>query len=236
MKKVIYLLSILLCANFIACNDEAPMGLVIDKTSLECSYEQTAFEVMVKGVTDWQASSDQTWCEITNANATSGLLTLLVHENDSETNRTAHVRVSANSDEKTITIVQEGSSVSFYGLFTDRSCSALKPDVTIAEIEQISNEIIKGIATQLFNEEYEGAEFRIQQYEPYMPLDELQEYIGNDSPYSKFENPTGIRKKSNEEIHIFAEGIGTYDVRVLVANLGTHDGIRTPGTLSDMHV
>jgi len=120
--------------------------------------------------------------------------------------------------------IKKEREITVDAIFTDKSCSALKPNVTIEEIKKIDDEVLEGIAVLLLNEQYAEATYRIQQYEPYMPLDQLKAYLGNATPYSKFENPTGIRKKLNEDIYIFADGIGSYNVRVLVANLGTNDG------------
>lgn len=113
-------------------------------------------------------------------------------------------------------------------IFTDRSFSALQPNVTKEQIGRIEDPLIKSIATKLFNYSYTNAEYRIQHFEAYQPLDELRIEIGNQQIYSRFVNPTGIRIEAHKEITIYAEGIGKNNISVLVANhgrnLGTHPG------------
>lgn len=226
MKKCLCFWSLVFVITSFACKEELEDDYIeIVQAEYEVTSEENQIHIHVRGTDAWQASSDRAWCKIKEVVPKDGKLLLAVLENTLEESRTATITVSTKSASKTIEVVQKGKGkTDASDIFTDRSYSALKEGVTADQISSIKDDRLQSIARQLLNNQYKGAEYRIQKYEPYMPLDELKEYLGNARPYNKFENPTGIRISANEKVYIYAEGIGDKMVRVLVANHGTNDG------------
>ncbi|MDL2222624.1 M60 family metallopeptidase [Bacteroidales bacterium OttesenSCG-928-M11] len=89
-------------------------------------------------------------------------------------------------------------------IFTDFSCSEVKPDVTIEDIRQITDGFYKQLAADLYYDRYDGKEFRIQKYESYVnpTIDAAR---NKTSPYGRRDNPTGIFATAGESIVLFVE-------------------------------
>ncbi len=105
------------------------------------------------------------------------------------------------------------------GIFTDGSCSELKPEVTMAQINAMDNGFLKNVAYFLFTDNYEGEEFRIQEYGPYRPIDDLKKEL-KISGYSQFENPTGMFFDTGETAMVFLSGTEGRSVYLRVTNFG----------------
>jgi hypothetical protein len=226
MKNILGFLVLIIVTTSFACKDESENDYIeIAQVEYEVAADQNQIEITIKGTRSWEAASDQTWCRIEDVVPKEGKLLVVVMNNEQEESRQATITVATASASKEVKVVQKGKGkVDLSAIFTDRSYSVLKEGVTADQIDLIKDERLQSIAMQLLNKQYEGAEYRIQKYEPYMPLDDLKEYLGNARPYNKFENPTGIRIAANEMVHIYAEGIGDELVRILVANHGVNDG------------
>lgn len=86
-------------------------------------------------------------------------------------------------------------------IFTDLTCTELKPGVDDAAIEKLSSEYFKRIAYALKEDRY-GAwekEFRIQEYKAYSHAGQWSTLLQT-KRYTDLDNPTGISVKNGEEI------------------------------------
>ncbi|MGC3978594.1 MAG: M60 family metallopeptidase [Paludibacteraceae bacterium] len=92
-------------------------------------------------------------------------------------------------------------------LFTDRSCSELKTDVTQELINNCSAFVYKDIATKLLNNTYQK-EFRIDSFIAY-PNPSLDAATNKTAKYGVMDSPTGIAVMSNDTLLVFVEGIQT---------------------------
>lgn len=116
-------------------------------------------------------------------------------------------------------------------LFTDATCSELKPGVTQADIDACEYGFFRNIAASMLNDEY-PREFRIQEYKPY-PIPELISDPNKTGPYSQLDNPTGIAVAENEEVVILVGNTGSEILGLKIQNLdrpggdGYNDGSST---------
>jgi hypothetical protein len=91
-------------------------------------------------------------------------------------------------------------------VFTDETCSALRPDINRQTIDAIPNRFFRNIAVSLFEKNY-PAEFRIQEYKPY-PHPHKVAKANKTSTYSLLDNPTGIFVNEGEELVVFVGKTG----------------------------
>lgn len=85
-------------------------------------------------------------------------------------------------------------------VFTDATCSGLKPGVTVNEVAKIRNPFYKSLAEQLLVDTV-CADYRVQYYEAYPPIEETARKLKT-STYNSFENPTGIYFTEGEEVAV----------------------------------
>lgn len=85
-------------------------------------------------------------------------------------------------------------------IFADKLYSELKPGITQRQVDGIENRFFRSIAQSLLDGTY-NKEYRVQEYEPYRPLDDLAREMKT-SYYNSFENPTGIHFTPKEEVVI----------------------------------
>jgi len=86
-------------------------------------------------------------------------------------------------------------------VFTDATCSALKSNVTLKEIESIKIKEYRDLASELYNKDYKSKD-RVRDYFPYSkPLKVAEK--NKTSPYSLLDNPTGVYIHQNEDIVLF---------------------------------
>ena len=107
-------------------------------------------------------------------------------------------------------------------LFTDETCSELKPTVTEKEIEDCDYPFYKNLAFYLFHDKYD-TEFRVQEYKAF-PNPDDESKLNKTSSYSLMDNPTGISIKANEEVIIFAGDTHGQQVSVRLQNLDKPGG------------
>ncbi|MDR0421551.1 MAG: M60 family metallopeptidase, partial [Proteiniphilum sp.] len=107
-------------------------------------------------------------------------------------------------------------------LFTDPSCSALKPGITREVIELVSNNLYRNIAFDLFANRY-PAEFRIQEYSAW-PNPLVWEKVNKASSQSLLDNPTGIAVSQGEELVVFVGDTHGYNLSIKVQNLDKPGG------------
>lgn len=88
-------------------------------------------------------------------------------------------------------------SFDYKSIFKDLTCSELKPEITINDIDKISIPFYKNLATKLFQGEYDG-EYRVQLYRPYQhPTIHASKL--KTGKYSLQDNPTGIYYNNLDE-------------------------------------
>lgn len=102
----------------------------------------------------------------------------------------------------------EKRSIDGLDLFTDETCSELKPDVTLEDIRALdeSNEFLKKIAEFMLENNYPAE--RIQLYQPYLKTGVLAKRLKT-ANYNLFENPTGIYFKAAEKAVVFVQNTTT---------------------------
>lgn len=88
----------------------------------------------------------------------------------------------------------------FSDYFTDETCSELKDGITDADIENIPNDIIKQLAIELKNGNYDK-EFRVGSYRPYQHP-EVMAKLNKTAKYSLRDNPTGIWAQKGDEMYV----------------------------------
>lgn len=106
-------------------------------------------------------------------------------------------------------------------LFTDPSCSELKPGVVESDIQECAYSLYRNIAFYLFHQRY-PREFRIADFKAYPHPDaQAQSHLTN--PYSLLDNPTGIAVEKGEELVVMADLQGQR-VSIRVQNLDKPGG------------
>lgn len=108
-------------------------------------------------------------------------------------------------------------------LFTDQTCSELKPGVTEEEILNCSHSMYKNIAYFMYKDKY-PKEFRIAEFNAYPDPDEDRARNRNAFPYSLKDNPTGIVVEEGEDLVVFADLKGEKDLSILVQDLDVPGG------------
>jgi len=91
-------------------------------------------------------------------------------------------------------------------VFTDETCSELRPGTDRRNINAIENNFYRRLALSLFDNSYDK-EFRVQEYKPY-PRPETMAERNKTSTYSLLDNPTGITVKEGDEIIVFVGNTG----------------------------
>lgn len=107
-------------------------------------------------------------------------------------------------------------------LFTDITCSQLKPGITLQDIEKVSNNLYRNIALYMLNGTY-PREFRIDDYKAW-PHPDIWARENKTSTLSLLDNPTGISITEGEEMVIFVGETGSYTLSLKVQNLDKPGG------------
>lgn len=98
----------------------------------------------------------------------------------------------------------ENSAFDYSAYFTDKACSDLKPGITLADINKISDTFFKELALEMYRNTYDK-EFRVQEYKQYQYPEVMHESNKIWFPYSVLDNPTGIALKAGEIFTIIAD-------------------------------
>lgn len=107
-------------------------------------------------------------------------------------------------------------------LFTDLTCSELKPGISLEEIEKVPNSLYRNIAYYLHKGSYPH-EFRIQHYRAWPHPDEWAR-VNKTSTLSLLDNPTGISVGENDELIVFVGPTVGYKLDLKVQNLNKPGG------------
>lgn len=96
-------------------------------------------------------------------------------------------------------------------IFTDKTCSELKPGLDRKAIDEIKVELYRNIAIDLFENRIDRKDFRVQEYKSWIHPD-IQAKINKTAPYSLRDNPTGIVAIGKESLILLADNIGNKNV------------------------
>lgn len=102
-------------------------------------------------------------------------------------------------------------------LFTDLTCSQLKPGIGLDEIGKVTNNLYRNIAFYLFKDQY-PREFRIQEYKAW-PHPDAWAGENKTSTLSLLDNPTGISVSEGEELIVFVGETNGNTLSLKVQNL-----------------
>lgn len=106
-------------------------------------------------------------------------------------------------------------------IFTDNTCSQLRPEITEVAINNISHDFFKKLATEIYTGNYEF-EFRLQEYEAYMHPDIMAAALKT-STYGLRDNPTGIYSIEGEDLIVFVEDTKGQNISLFIQD--PSDGI-----------
>lgn len=108
-------------------------------------------------------------------------------------------------------------------LFTDNSCSELKPGITEQDIFECKHDFFKNLALFIYHDHY-PKEFRIATYnatwDPYIQT-RINKTI---RPYSRLDNPTGIAAEEGKDLIVCVAGLNGQQASIRVQNLDKPDG------------
>lgn len=107
-------------------------------------------------------------------------------------------------------------------LFTDATCSELKPGVTLKDISACKFSFFQNIAFYLYHNRY-GKEFRVNTFKAY-PHPSPQGRENKTSAYSLMDNPTGIVVDQGEYLIVLSDKLPQTKISLRVQNLDVPDG------------
>ena len=113
-------------------------------------------------------------------------------------------------------------SFDYASLFTDATCSELKPGVTLDNISDCTSPFFRNIAFYLYHDRYEK-EFRINTFKAY-PHPMVQGKENKTSAYSLMDNPTGIAVEKGELLVVLANKLPQTKITLRVQNLDVPEG------------
>lgn len=93
-----------------------------------------------------------------------------------------------------------GAAAADLALFADPLCQAVKENVTAAQVAQMQNPLLRGMAEAMQKGTYDRRRFLVAS--PYPLVEETARALKT-SAYSQFENPTGIHFQPGETVVIF---------------------------------
>lgn len=110
----------------------------------------------------------------------------------------------------------------YTALFTDASCSRLKPGIKLSDINDCKSGFHRNIAEHIYNGTY-PEDFRIAEYKAF-PHPEIYSKKNKTSQYSLLDNPTGIYVEENEELVLFVEDMHDQKISLRIQNLDRPGG------------
>ncbi|MCC8147153.1 MAG: M60 family metallopeptidase [Bacteroidales bacterium] len=109
------------------------------------------------------------------------------------------------------------------GLFIDNIFSAPSEDFDVKVLEKVQQPMIREMLTQMLSKQY-PSEFRVQQYRSYLQPSILAKKMKT-SPYSQFENPTGIYFTTGDSIIMILDRHNPADsIKLRITNFGQEGG------------
>ncbi|MDL2319505.1 M60 family metallopeptidase [Alistipes sp. OttesenSCG-928-B03] len=202
--------------SFNACNDDVGVKIErieFDKDCLSFGYRGGEETATVKATVSGLSVSgvNASWCTIDYKN---GVVHVVAEQNESTAERHAFVKIEGEGISQTLAIRQAGrkltlgegdTSYDYLKIFTDKTCTKLRPEITEAEIEEISSAFFRELARDIQGGKYD-TEFRVREYKPWQ-----EPYVmaakNKTRRYSKRDNPTGIYAQKGEQVVFFAGDI-----------------------------
>lgn len=105
-------------------------------------------------------------------------------------------------------------SFDYSAIFTDVTCSELKPGIGKTDIDKIDSQFYKELAMEILGGEY-NTEFRVQSYRAWQHPN-VMATENKTVPYSLFDNPTGIYVRSGDELIVLAGDLHEQSVSLFV--------------------
>ncbi|WP_394800974.1 M60 family metallopeptidase [Bacteroides pyogenes] len=124
--------------------------------------------------------------------------------------------------------VKNPENFDYSTLFSDQTCSDLKPGITEEEILKCEYPFFKNIAYHMLKGKYDR-EFRIDEFKAY-PHPDIMARTHKTNAYSLLDNPTGISVKENETIIVFVGDTHGKTISLRVQNLDKPKGDGFGGT------
>jgi len=112
-----------------------------------------------------------------------------------------------------LTFAQSENDLSF---FNKKNLTSLTKKASPQAIQEIQHPILREVAKEMKNGNYPLTE-RFKTYESYLDPQILAKELKT-SPYSQFENPTGIYFSANEEVLVWVEDNENQKLNLLVSN------------------
>lgn len=112
---------------------------------------------------------------------------------------------------------QNPNSAAEFSLFTDASCSQLKPGVKPKQIKKIKSPLLRSIAEQLYDGNYDS-KYRIATYSPVPSPDIIAEELKIGNGFSRYENITGMFLKEGKNIVLVGNTYGN-EISLRLPNL-----------------
>lgn len=107
-------------------------------------------------------------------------------------------------------------------LFTDETCTELRPNITQKQIYQEKDTMIRQIAIRMLRGNYQK-EFRIQEFKATMNPD-IQAKQNGCTPFSRLDNPTGITAEKGKPFIFFAGETNNKKLLLCIQNLDAKKG------------
>ncbi len=107
-------------------------------------------------------------------------------------------------------------------IFSDLTCSKLKPGINLNDIKEIPNKLYRDIALYLFNGQY-PSEFRIQEYRAWPHPDDWAKE-NKTSTLSLLDNPTGISISQGEDLIVFVGDTHGHSLSLKLQDLDKAEG------------
>jgi hypothetical protein len=114
---------------------------------------------------------------------------------------------------------ENSNKFDYSAIFTDETCSALKPGITLDDINAINTGFYKKLASDIYHGFYDP-EFRVQEYRAWQHPNK-QAAINKTAQYSLRDNPTGIYVSQGEDLVVFVGDTHEQGISLLTQDLPT---------------
>ena len=104
-------------------------------------------------------------------------------------------------------------------LFTDKTCSELKPGITLDDIDKVSSELYRNMAVYMYNDIY-PREFRIDEFKAW-PHPQDWARANKTATLSLLDNPTGMSVKPDEDLLVLVGDTQGYEITLKIQQLDT---------------
>ncbi len=167
LRGLCYIMRLFILFGLLAC-DEDVTNIYEENYNLKLSRDTIFFDieggmksVEIKTNQEWwqvTKSEDTTWYSVKEFRDADGyeMLTITLGSSEGFSTREAKLTIDAGGVySEDLYIIQRGSKPLYSELFTDFSCSELKPEVKQSDIDKIEDELYRKLATELLNGTYE---------------------------------------------------------------------------------